>query len=122
MTLGDEMTPAKMLELLGEEFKTTVEHAEWLAKGSKGMQVPFHGEFAAAVHNPSVIIRFKWWVREIEKCLSKDVELDRGEADGIKVKEKLHSLQAYVPESEEESKKWKRPTRKPVGYKGKSSK
>jgi len=66
------MTPIEMLLLLEAEFKDAVEYAEWLANGSNGMQVPFHGEFAAAVYNPSVIIRFKWWIREIDKCIRKE--------------------------------------------------
>ena len=58
-----------VLSALCAEFDGTVAHADWRADGSKGMHVPFTGDFASAVQLPSVVSRMRWWVREMRKTL-----------------------------------------------------
>jgi len=58
-----------MLEAICVEFEQTIAHADWLKAGSKGMQVPFFGDFASCVQLPSVISKMRWWVREFRRVL-----------------------------------------------------
>lgn len=57
------------LSALCAEFEGAVAHADWKANGSKGMQVPFTGDFASVTQLPSAIGRMRWWAREIRKVL-----------------------------------------------------
>lgn len=59
----------KWLEGICEEFEKTVAYADWRAAGSKGMSVPFHGDFASVVQLPSAISRMRWWAREFRRVL-----------------------------------------------------
>ena len=59
-----------MLERICGEFERTIKHAEWVAAGSKGMSVPFHGDFASVAHLPSVISRMRWWAREMRRAIT----------------------------------------------------
>lgn len=59
----------RWLESIADEFERTIAHADWKAAGSKGMSVPFHGDFASAVQLPSVISRMRWWAREFKTAL-----------------------------------------------------
>ena len=63
----------RVAEALCGEFESAVAHAEWRSAGSKGMQVPFHGDFAAATQLPSVVGRMRWWSRELRRALGKTV-------------------------------------------------
>lgn len=54
---------------VADEFERTIAHADWVAAGRKGMHVPFHGDFAAAVQLPSVVSRMRWWLREFKRAL-----------------------------------------------------
>ena len=58
-----------LLEGLCAQFEDVVAHADWRAAGSKGMQVPFQGDFAGAAKLPSVISRMRWWAKEIRSTL-----------------------------------------------------
>lgn len=58
-----------VLDAICVEFEGTVAHADWRAAGSKGMSVPYHGDFASAAQLPSVVGRMRWWVREMRKVL-----------------------------------------------------
>lgn len=60
----------QLVESIAGEFERTVKRAEWEAAGSKGMSVPFFGDFAAATRLPSVISRMRWWSREIRTALA----------------------------------------------------
>jgi hypothetical protein len=60
--LGSRIT--LLANALAGEFERTVARAEWEAAGSKGMHVPFHGDFASVTRVPSVISRMRWWLRE----------------------------------------------------------
>jgi hypothetical protein len=40
-------------------------------RGRGGMQVPYHGDFANAP--PSVIVRLRWWSRELRAALARTV-------------------------------------------------
>jgi hypothetical protein len=60
------------LSALCAEFEGAVANADWRAAGSKGMSVPFTGDFASAVQLPSVVSRMRWWAREMRKALGKD--------------------------------------------------
>ncbi len=42
------------------------------ADGSKGMHVPFTGDFASAAQIPSVVSRMRWWAREIRSVIGED--------------------------------------------------
>ena len=59
-----------MLEGICGEFERTIKHAEWVAAGSKGMSVPFHGDFASVAHLPSIISRMRWWAREMRRVIT----------------------------------------------------
>lgn len=48
------------------EMARTVSEAE---RAPGGMRVPFHGEFTQALGMPSVVNRFRWWVREMCEAL-----------------------------------------------------
>jgi hypothetical protein len=63
-----------MLEGICSEFEGTVAHADWKAEGSKGMSVPFHGDFASAVQLPSVVGKMRWWSRQMRKVIGEKVE------------------------------------------------
>jgi hypothetical protein len=63
-----------MLEGICSEFERTVDHADWKAEGSKGMSVPFHGDFASAVQLPSVVGKMRWWSRQMRKVIGEKVE------------------------------------------------
>lgn len=60
-----------LLEAICGEFERTIAHADWLESGSKGMSVPFHGDFSQLVRFPSVINKFRWWAREFRSRLDK---------------------------------------------------
>jgi hypothetical protein len=62
-----------LLAAIADEFRRTVKHADWVAAGSRGMSVPFHGDFAMAAQFPSVVSRMRWWVREFDKALKEEV-------------------------------------------------
>jgi hypothetical protein len=64
MTERDRDEAWRLLEAICGEFERTIRHAEWVAAGSKGMSVPFHGDFASVAHLPSVIGRMRWWSRD----------------------------------------------------------
>lgn len=70
----------RVTEALADEFDKAVAHAEWRAAGSKGMRVPFHGDFAAATQLPSLVGRMRWWAREMRKAL--DASRTAGGGDG----------------------------------------
>ena len=59
-----------MLEGICGEFERTIRHADWVAAGSKGMSVPFHGDFASVAHLPSIISRMRWWAREMRRAIT----------------------------------------------------
>lgn len=59
----------KWLEGICEEFERTVAYADWRAAGSKGMSVPFHGDFASVVQLPGAISRMRWWAEHFRKVL-----------------------------------------------------
>lgn len=59
-----------MLEGICGEFERTIRHADWVAAGSKGMSVPFHGDFANVAHLPSIISRMRWWAREMRRVIT----------------------------------------------------
>jgi hypothetical protein len=59
------------LEAITTEFEATVAHADWRAAGSKGMSVPYHGDFASAVQLPSVISRMRTWAKGFREVLEK---------------------------------------------------
>jgi hypothetical protein len=42
------------------------------ADGSKGMHVPFTGDFASAAQIPSVVSRMRWWAQEIRSVIGED--------------------------------------------------
>jgi hypothetical protein len=63
-----------MLEGICSEFEGAVAHADWKANGSKGMSVPFHGDFASAVQLPSVVGKMRWWSRQMRKVIEKKAE------------------------------------------------
>ena len=58
-----------MFEGICGEFERTIAHADWVAAGSKGMSVPFHGDFASVAQLPGVVGRMRWWVREMRRAL-----------------------------------------------------
>lgn len=59
-----------MLEGICGQFEGTIRHADWVAAGSKGMSVPFHGDFASVAHLPSIISRMRWWAREMRRVIT----------------------------------------------------
>jgi hypothetical protein len=63
-----------MLEGICCEFEGVVAHADWKAEGSKGMSVPFHGDFASAVQLPSVVGKMRWWSRQMRKVIGEKAE------------------------------------------------
>lgn len=69
MTERERDEARRMLEAICDEFERTIAHAEWVAAGSKGMSVPFHGDFASVVQLPSVVSRMRWWAREMRRAL-----------------------------------------------------
>lgn len=68
------LAASQWLEGICEEFERTVAYADWRAAGSKGMSVPFHGDFASVARLPGAIDRMRWWVREFRKVLPKKDE------------------------------------------------
>lgn len=71
MTERERDEVRNMLEAICGEFERTVAHADWRAAGSKGMSVPFHGDFASVAQLPSVISRMRWWVKEMRNVIEK---------------------------------------------------
>lgn len=71
MTERERDEAQKILESICVEFENTIAHADWRAAGSKGMSVPFHGDFASVVQLPSVVNRMRWWVREMRNVIEK---------------------------------------------------
>jgi predicted amidophosphoribosyltransferase len=63
-----------MLEGICSEFERTIAHADWKADGSKGMSVPFHGDFASAVQLPSIVGKMRWWSRQMRKVIGEKAE------------------------------------------------
>jgi hypothetical protein len=63
-----------MLDGICSEFEGVVAHADWKAAGSKGMSVPFRGDFASAVQLPSLVGRMRWWANEMRKVIGGKVE------------------------------------------------
>jgi hypothetical protein len=63
--------PRRLLEAICVEFEGTILEAENNENGRRGMQVPFHGDFCMLVQFPTVIAKFRWWVREFRKVLGK---------------------------------------------------
>ena len=61
-----------LLEGICSQFEGAVAHADWRAAGSKGMHVPFTGDFASAVQLPSVVGRMRWWAKEIRSVIGED--------------------------------------------------
>ena len=59
----------KWLEGICSEFEGAVAHADWRAAGSKGMSVPFFGDFADATRHPGMIGRMRWWVNVFRDAL-----------------------------------------------------
>jgi hypothetical protein len=57
-----------LLEGICSQFEGAVAHAA----GSKGMHVPFTGDFASAVQLPSVVSRMRWWAKEIRSVIGED--------------------------------------------------
>jgi hypothetical protein len=67
-------TARNMLEGICSEFEGAVAHADWKAEGSKGMSVPFLGDFASAVQLPSIVSQMRWWSRQMRKVIGEKVE------------------------------------------------
>jgi hypothetical protein len=68
-----EGAPATMsgnLVMVAEAFARTAEAAvsAFENRNARGMQVPYHGDFANA--NPSIIVRLRWWAREFRTALA----------------------------------------------------
>ena len=63
----------KALREVAEAFASTVEaavaEAERRASGKKGMQVPFHGDFASAIQIPSAVQQLRWWADRFRAAL-----------------------------------------------------
>lgn len=60
----------KWLAGICAEFEGAVAHADWRAAGSKGMSVPFTGDFASVVQLPGAINRMRWWARVFRAALN----------------------------------------------------
>ena len=60
----------KWLEGICSEFEGAVAHADWRAAGSKGMSVPFTGDFASVVQLPGAINKMRWWVKVFRAVLN----------------------------------------------------
>ena len=71
---AERNTARNMLEGICSEFEGVVAHADWKAAGSKGMSVPFRGDFASAVQLPSLVGRMRWWANEMRKVIDGKVE------------------------------------------------
>lgn len=56
------------LEGIADEFERTVKHH--LDNDGKGMQAPFHGDFAAAKQIPSLASRIRWWAKHLRAALA----------------------------------------------------
>lgn len=61
-----------LLEGICSQFEVADAHTDWRAAGSRGMHVPFTGDFASAVQLPSVVSRMRWWAREIRAVIGED--------------------------------------------------
>lgn len=58
------------LSAFTESFATTVEAASAHAENDgKGMQAPFHGDFAGAKHSPSMLQSLRWWARAARETM-----------------------------------------------------
>jgi hypothetical protein len=61
--MSDHVCLASLIDGLDAEVKAALAHKAWEAEGRKGMQVPFHGDFAGTP--VSNLKRLEWWVREL---------------------------------------------------------
>lgn len=61
-----------LLEGICDEFEQTIAHFDWLKNGSKGMSVPFFGDFASVVQLPCAINKMRWWVRQFRQALDEE--------------------------------------------------
>lgn len=59
----------ELLEGICNEFEHTIAHFDWVQAGSKGMSVPFHGDFVSIARMPGPVQKMRWWVREFRKAL-----------------------------------------------------
>lgn len=61
-----EYDPEKdYIEGLAHQVKAAEANLKFIADGSKGMHVPFHGDLAGI--NQHRLNRLKWWLREIRR-------------------------------------------------------
>lgn len=58
----------KFAEGFAQVAEAAISHAE---NDGKGMQVPFHGDFAQAKRIPSLLHELRWWAREARATLGK---------------------------------------------------
>lgn len=73
----------ELLEALNGEIASKRAHDAWVRAGSKGMSVPFHGNFSSAT--PSVLSRLDWWCRELRAAFTEELDAaeKRGELKGL---------------------------------------
>ena len=63
------MTDRDLLESVCQMFESAANEAENIASGRKGMQVPYHGDFAGSLHFPGVARNVRWWARNLRRYL-----------------------------------------------------
>lgn len=66
---GQLETLRRIASALAGEFDRAVAHAEFVAGGSKGMHVPFHGDFESAARMPSLVGKLRWWSRALHEAI-----------------------------------------------------
>jgi len=59
---------AHLVAGMRSEVDNAKAHLAWRAAGSKGMHVPFHGDFAGVP--TSALHRLEWWLRELADALA----------------------------------------------------
>ena len=64
----------RIIQGFAETAEAAVAHHEWTLGPKKGMQVPFHGDFANVV--PSTVSRLRWWATEFRAVLTKIQEIE----------------------------------------------
>ena len=60
-----DLTDREMLVAVCDMFERAENEADNIASGRRGMQVPYHGDFAGVLHRPSVAQTVRWWAKRL---------------------------------------------------------
>lgn len=89
---------SQVLDGIEGEVDRALAHRAWVAAGSKGMHVSFHGDFAGAPI--TTLKRIRWWTREVRRAHADDKRpaiqavrdaIDAATRSRLRTREDLHA-------------------------------